>query len=1194
MPERVRPLFGEALSFFMASRWKRTLQFEHLQRRELFAGAAAEDRILDETPVLVGSPVAGSIAMETGNPKAFSESEPSFVPMSIAGRSEGSFSRWLELHRPYFPESLRSSPTLAESILLAQRSMFLQATSRASVAGTSLLEAIDQVPHEHYWAGSGESIAFLEAAFAELGIGGQFLRIQMWHTATDHSLAIEYYSDAFEKGVFYDPLYGVLLIDRHGVPAGVHEIYSQLATHGRDFDRWDYQPQRIDSLLSYENPAPTDPEYQFFLQRNYNEILRYYTYLLTFAEHTHTAASGETGTHTTVLQAFDPGSAESSTTMMEYALAYFSGSEHDQFTASVFRGEIRAGVPGEAPANDPTDRLGMLMIAVEESLSQADRRSALEAWIGEYLSAQERESIDDPVRQVLLAFRRMARSADRYEVSGEQLFERIMEDPRYRGWGHAGASVEFLLAALEVLHVQAYRLSLWHTVSDSHMLLGYYDADRILQLVDPLYGRTFMDSRGNSVGLAFLLGEISKLGRTAGALNLFTQRIDPLESADTLASSPDYQYFIARDWTPQMHFYVNLLTVQERFGNGSSVPVRDNWWVLEQVTLTRSPDDGAKHRLLAHFAQLHGTTPQGSRGLAWLNRYVPGEFSRDPAFTQERLEQTAAALAEKLRPRDPAERNEPWIDQWLEANSPAETAAEHTMAERILAALHQMYLSAVNNERDLDTDLIAFLQSNPQGALWAHCGSTVQFLMRVFEHYGIASRRIQMWHDLNDHHVAIEYYSEAAGKFVFYDPLYATLLLSAEGLPASFEEIFAEAQRAGTRFDQWLLRPVSWEGGNASDPVDPRVHDFFSADYSRILRYYLNITAVELETTTFGAQPPGWNPEAAGSWSVVVRPDYSDLLELPAADTILARFRATYAVANQGRFYLAEQTPLPHTVDIPLPSFPAGLWSLFQEQLAASGQRLESDLTRVRLWLANYRPAWMGDHSFSTADAFVITFASLVSHRPSLAQNAFQEFVRSLRDDSIADQVIGLTPPEQLKWGLGIMGVHARRVILGQGTSDGQALIEYVSPGARRPVVIHLLAGQMYVDQQGTAAGGLDLRIELANASAENRTPRFMPLHLSMLDTQQRENSWLVAPLRRLAPKQIEALRGVIQWNLMEIGPGIDPANQRLWTARYSGTIPGTPAEQSSWLVDQGRRAIARAFGNATAAETVIAPSLGL
>src|SRR6185436_9111337 len=108
----------------------------------------------------------------------------------------------------------------------------LRDTTHEIDVGGNLFDLVLASPQTAYWANAASASDFLIQAIKEFGIDAH--RVNLWHSMADSHVGFEYESFVFGKPVFYDPLYGVLLINAAGVPASVNDLLSEFAGHGFD------------------------------------------------------------------------------------------------------------------------------------------------------------------------------------------------------------------------------------------------------------------------------------------------------------------------------------------------------------------------------------------------------------------------------------------------------------------------------------------------------------------------------------------------------------------------------------------------------------------------------------------------------------------------------------------------------------------------------------------------------------------------------------------------------------------------------------------------------------------------------------------------------------------------------------------------------------------------------------------------
>ena len=245
---------------------------------------------------------------------------------------------------------------------------------------------------------------------------------------------------------------------------------------------------------------------------------------------------------------------------------------------------------------------------------------------------------------------------------------------------------------------------------------------------------------------------------------------------------------------------------------------------------------------------------------------------------------------------------------WAERYVDPALFSQRTVAEFVITAMRQMYLQTTIHEADVQGNLYDLVLANPQTAYWANCGSSADFLIRVLNRFGVAARKVQLWHTLTDSHVSMEYYSEVFGKYVFYDPLYGTYLLDQDGVPASVTEILGEISKHGSNYSRWGIRTYRTYGPLSSAPTiaaDSRYEYYNSRNYGTLLKYYFNLVAVAHNDYTHEGQLLPGEPIASGKWIVYENLEYSDLAAADR-DSILDAFRTRYSALENGRYYMVE------------------------------------------------------------------------------------------------------------------------------------------------------------------------------------------------------------------------------------------------------------------------------------------------
>jgi hypothetical protein len=223
-------------------------------------------------------------------------------------------------------------------------------------------------------------------------------------------------------------------------------------------------------------------------------------------------------------------------------------------------------------------------------------------------------------------------------------------------------------------------------------------------------------------------------------------------------------------------------------------------------------------------------------------------------------------------------------------------------------ALRNMYLKASRNAAESGVEVFDFVKSNPQEPIWGHCGTSSDFLLKVFTIFEVGVRPISLFNYVRDGHVAIEFFSQIHGKFVYYDPLYGVFTAYDDGTPASVDDLQEQVSEFGFAYRSWLIKPVKVYGLFSSAPrrsVNSTYEQYDSLNYSwGIFRSYLNLVAVRRTDTTFLKQDiDPQNPTIRGRWTVYDNLDIADVSPQWRA-AVRSEFKATFDAASQGRYHL--------------------------------------------------------------------------------------------------------------------------------------------------------------------------------------------------------------------------------------------------------------------------------------------------
>lgn len=162
--------------------------------------------------------------------------------------------------------------TLPQVMAAALRSMYLNASNHETEAGVALY--IDPTRSDSTWAHCDSTVG------AYMNLLGRFdvatRRLTLWHAENETHAALEYFSPVFRKWVYYDPLYGAILLTGSGVPAGVQDIQGEISQKGFDTDKWRFQAVRIYDLFDDTPVEAVDSGYGVFEEVDYDDVLRNY------------------------------------------------------------------------------------------------------------------------------------------------------------------------------------------------------------------------------------------------------------------------------------------------------------------------------------------------------------------------------------------------------------------------------------------------------------------------------------------------------------------------------------------------------------------------------------------------------------------------------------------------------------------------------------------------------------------------------------------------------------------------------------------------------------------------------------------------------------------------------------------------------------------------------------------------------
>jgi hypothetical protein len=179
------------------------------------------------------------------------------------------------------PAVAPTQENLAHLLVVAQRRMHAKAVDlydwHTAPEGATMFGTVMSDTAKPRWGRCGDSSDFLVYSFDRMKI--HIRQIALWNTPGDGHSLVEYFSNCFKKWVFYDPLYGIHLIDRFGTPASMDDILGEIARTGFNCMQWRFRPARITGVNSDAVLPAIDPELAFYVSTGYGIVSNYYFYL---------------------------------------------------------------------------------------------------------------------------------------------------------------------------------------------------------------------------------------------------------------------------------------------------------------------------------------------------------------------------------------------------------------------------------------------------------------------------------------------------------------------------------------------------------------------------------------------------------------------------------------------------------------------------------------------------------------------------------------------------------------------------------------------------------------------------------------------------------------------------------------------------------------------------------------------------
>ena len=526
------------------------------------------------------------------------------------------WNRWIDQYVNRTALNLGSDAT-AELFLIAQRRMFLQASVHTrDVGGGSLYDLVTANPGTAYWSNSGSAVEFVSQAFEDLGISSSVQFVNLWHQATDSHLALEYYSNVFDKFVYFEPLYGYVLLDQFGTPAGTRDILNEIGQQGYSFQDWNYKWFKIDDSLSLPDLTAADSRFEYYETRDFSQILRNYFNVVAIQHDDSSTASAKAKwlVYDNTAASVGLTTSEGANLVSDLTLKY-STAGSGKYDFALYRLNEPSALQNDATTSPVADSvifdnfLGKLRAATPlpgspslmNPATLADR-APIERWIGRYVPIQTPMTSADAPAQLFLALRRMYLQAQSDITGlGGNLYDLLKTDPPTAYWARAGDSVDFLVRALGLFGVRANVVSLWHTISDSHRGLEYFDPQlRKSVFYDPLYGVWLRDAAGTPASIRDIQTDIARHGYKVAEWTYQPVKFNGEESNSTLAGDATFQAYVGTNYRKLLEPYFNVIAVRyEDYGAvGGLLPgeseARGKWTVYNNTSMTATPSQAAK------------------------------------------------------------------------------------------------------------------------------------------------------------------------------------------------------------------------------------------------------------------------------------------------------------------------------------------------------------------------------------------------------------------------------------------------------------------------------------------------------------------------------------------------------------------------------------------------------------------------
>lgn len=130
----------------------------------------------------------------------------------------------------------------------------------------------------------------------------------------------------------------------------------------------------------------------------------------------------------------------------------------------------------------------------------------------------------------------------RNDLGRNSILDEVLADPQVSLWANCGDASDFYLTVLQAFGIRGNLVSAWHTETDGHTLVQFFDAVRgVPVLYDPFYATVFLDAQGQPLSLSEVMA--SDRSADASSSGIATARIG-LEPA----VSSVFQYYQSLDY----------------------------------------------------------------------------------------------------------------------------------------------------------------------------------------------------------------------------------------------------------------------------------------------------------------------------------------------------------------------------------------------------------------------------------------------------------------------------------------------------------------------------------------------------------------------------------------------------------------------------------------------------------------------